>query len=220
MNLDEIDWSAVQGAYGPATSVPTLLHQLASSSPGERSEAIDELWGCLCHQGTVYQASALAVPFLFDAAKAPGLPRTERNLLLALVVHIGLGEDTTWEGYTPWAVVQDCAQAVRGLMPELVGWARDGSLEARTWTLVAAAQHPDAWASLGVDASELMADTDPAVADLVRHAVSGSIPEQSVLDDVLSDADLRDYFEEVVSGLPPHQWARRLVVELAVAERL
>lgn len=221
MGLEEIDWSTVQACYGPATSVPTWLRQLASPLQGERSEAISELWGCLCHQGTVYEASAIAVPFLFDAAKTLELPRADRDQLLALVVHIGLGEDTTWQGYTPWAVVQDCAVAVKGLLPDLAAWALQGAAEARTWTLALAAQHPDAWASLGVDATLLMPDLDPATADLARHAVSGTIPEETLIETVLaSDDDLRNYYEEVISELPQYQRARRLVLELAITERL
>jgi hypothetical protein len=218
---EDIDWSTVRACYGPATSVPALLRQLASPLPSERSEAISELWGCLCHQGTVYEASAIAVPYIFDAAKKLELPRADRDQLLALVVHIGLGEDTTWQGYTSWAVVQDCALAVKALLPDLAAWALEGAPEARTWTLALAAQHPDAWASLGVDATQLMPDVDPATAELVRHAVSGTIPEERLIYAVLaSDADLRDYYEEVISELPQHRWARRLVLELAITERL
>ncbi len=221
MGDEEIDWSSVQACYGPATSVPALLRQLASPLPGERSDAISELWASLCHQGTVYEASALAVPFLFNAAKTLELTRAERDQLLGLVVHIGLGEDTTWQGYTPWAVVQDCAVAVKALLPDMAAWAREGAPEARTWTLALAAQHPDAWVSLGVDATQLVQDVDRTTADLVRHAVSGTIPEEELIDAVLaSDGDLRDYYEEVISELPPHRRARRLVLELAVTERL
>lgn len=149
------------------------------------------------------------------------MPRTDRDQLLALVVHIGLGEDTTWRGYTPWEVVQDCAVAVRGLLPDLAAWALEGAPEARTWTLALAAQHPDAWASLGVDATQLMPDIDSATADLVRHAVSGTNPEETLINAVLStDAGLRDYYEEVIAELPPHRRARVLVLELAMSERL
>ena len=109
MSDGTIDWSAVQACYGPATPVPSLLNQLASSLPSERSEAISELWGCLCHQGTVYEASAIAVPFLYEAAKTLVLTGADRDQLLALIVHIGLGEDTDWKGYTSWDVVMDCA---------------------------------------------------------------------------------------------------------------
>jgi len=221
MSGEEIDWSTVRACYGPATSVPASLRQLASPLRGERSDAISELWGCLCHQGTVYEASAIAVPFLFDAAKSLELPRADREQLLALIVHIGLGEDTTWQGYTPVAVVQDCALAVKALLPDFTAWALEGAPEARTWTLALAAQHPDAWASLGVDQTQLIPDVDPAIADLVRHAVSGTIAEETLIDEVLaSDADLRDYYEEVISELPQHRRARLLVLELAVTERL
>jgi hypothetical protein len=221
MSDEEINWSTVHACYGPATSVPALLRQLASPLPSERSDAISELWGCLCHQGTVYEASAITVPLLFDVAKSRELPRADRDQLLALLVHIGLGEDTTWRGYTPWVVVEDCARAVRALLPDLAAWALEGDPEARRWTLALAAQHPDAWALLGVDATRLMPDVDPATADLVRHAVSGITPEETLVDAVIaSDADLRDYYEEVISELPHHQRARRLVLELAVTERL
>src|SRR4051794_19829254 len=93
MSQDSIDWSTLGACYGPATDVPGLLRQLASPLASEREDAITRLWGSLCHQGTVYEASAVAVPFLYDAAKSPQLPSADRNQLLALVVHIGLGED-------------------------------------------------------------------------------------------------------------------------------
>jgi len=221
MGVEGIDWANLQACYGPATRVPVLLRQLESPLPSERSDAISELWGCLCHQGTVYEASAIAVPFLFDAAKTFELPRTDRDQLLALVVHIGLGEDTTWQGYTPWAVVQDCAVAVRGVLPDLAAWALQGAPEAQKWTLALAAQHPDAWASLRVDPTQLMPDVDPATADLVRHAASGTIPDETLISAVLAtDADLRDYYEEVIAELPQHKRARALVLELAMSERL
>lgn len=221
MSDEAIDWSTVRACYGPATSVPSLLRQLASPLAAERSEAISELWGCLCHQGTVYEASAIAVPILFEAAKSPDMPSGERNQLLALVVHIGLGEDTTWQGYTPWTVVQDCARAVEALLPDLAAWALDGAREARSWALALAAYHPNVWSTLGVDPAQLMPGIDAATADLVRHATSGTIPDDAVFAAVLaSDDDLRDYYEEVISELSPDRQSRRLVLELAVTERL
>ena len=81
MSADGIDWSDLQACYGPATSVPALLQQLASRQADERSDAISDLWGCLCHQGTVYEASAAAVPFLF--AELPP-DRQLRRLVLEL----------------------------------------------------------------------------------------------------------------------------------------
>ncbi|WP_143447858.1 hypothetical protein [Kineosporia sp. R_H_3] len=194
MSDEDIDWSTVKACCGPATSIPSLLRDLASAQPSQRSHAISELWGCLCHQGTVYEASALAVPFLFTAAKSLELPSAERDQLLALIVHIGLGEDTTWRGYTSWEVVQACAVAVKALLPDLAAWALVGPPEARRWTLALAAQHPNDWASFGIDTNQLMPNADPATAELVRHAVAGTAPGEGVIDAVLaSNADLRDY---------------------------
>jgi hypothetical protein len=123
---------------------------------------MEGLWGNLCHQGTVYEASAVAVPFLFDAAKSPNLSPTEREQLLALVVHIGLGEDTTWQGYTTWSVVENSARAGEAVLPRLTAWALDGCPEARPWALALAAHHPNTWASLGIDAAELMPNATAA----------------------------------------------------------
>lgn len=221
MSVDAIDWSALHACYGPATSIPALLGQLASPQADKRSDAIAELWGCLCHQGTVYEASAVAVPFLFEAARSSNLTSGERTQLLALMVHIGLGEDTTWQGYTPWEIVQNCADAVEELLPDLTTWALEGGQEALTWTLALAAYHPHAWAEFGVDVDRLVSGLDAATAGLVRHAVSETLPEESLVAAVLSsDDDLRCYYDEVISELPPDRQARRLVLELAVTERL
>ena len=174
-----------------------------------------------CHQRTVYEASAIAAPLLFEAAKSPNITGAERDQLLALVVHIGLGEDTTWRGYTSWEVVEDCARAVQELLPDFVVWAAEGTPQARRWMLALAAQHPGALAALKVDPDQFMRDVDPAVADLVRHAVTDTLPDEGLIHQVVAlDSDLHDYYTEVLSELPPQQRARRIVLELAITERL
>ncbi len=65
-SLDEIDWSSFHDAYGEASDVPTLIRALAASDRETRSEAIHELYGTIWHQGTVYEATAYAVPFLIE----------------------------------------------------------------------------------------------------------------------------------------------------------
>jgi hypothetical protein len=54
-------WAALQDAYGSAEQVPILLAAAATSGT-EVGGAWDELWGRLCHQGTVYSASYAALP--------------------------------------------------------------------------------------------------------------------------------------------------------------
>lgn len=63
-----IDWSTLHDAYGPAHAIPGLLDRAI----GRDQEAIDGLWGRLCHQGTITPASIAALPQLADIAKTEG----------------------------------------------------------------------------------------------------------------------------------------------------
>lgn len=64
--LDSIDWQHLTHAYGPATDVPDLIHALASVDKQTYEQALHELYGNIWHQGTVYEATAYAVPFLVE----------------------------------------------------------------------------------------------------------------------------------------------------------
>ncbi|BCJ76807.1 hypothetical protein CS0771_63510 [Catellatospora sp. IY07-71] len=81
--LDEIDWTALEHAYGDAGDVPQLLHGVASDDPDTFAEAHFELCSSIFHQGTVYSASAPAVRFLIGLALRPG--GRDRHRLLGLV---------------------------------------------------------------------------------------------------------------------------------------
>ncbi|MFG2969638.1 hypothetical protein ACGFZS_40835 [Streptomyces sp. NPDC048288] len=65
--LDDRPWSSLSHAYGSAEDVPDLLRALAGA---DAEEALSELYGSVLHQGTVYAASAEAVPFLAGIAAA------------------------------------------------------------------------------------------------------------------------------------------------------
>src|SRR5688572_7894632 len=71
--IDSIDWASLNHAYGSAEDVPGLLRQLTSDDDEKRQEAIYELFGNIWHQGTVYPATAVAVPFLYELLNAPGI---------------------------------------------------------------------------------------------------------------------------------------------------
>ncbi len=64
--LDDIPWGQLTHAYGAADDVPSQLRKLASPDASMCEEAMYELYGNLWHQGTVYQATAHAVPFLIE----------------------------------------------------------------------------------------------------------------------------------------------------------
>ncbi|WP_416958214.1 hypothetical protein [Streptomyces sp. Agncl-13] len=71
--MTTIDWSELTHAYGSAEDVPGLFARLG----GTEDDAVwQELWGSLCHQGSVYDASWAAMPVLTDIAlgRAPGGP--------------------------------------------------------------------------------------------------------------------------------------------------
>ncbi len=62
--LNDVDWRSLQHAYGAAEDVPALLRMLLSEEEDVREDAFEQLFGNIWHQGTVYEASAFAVPFL------------------------------------------------------------------------------------------------------------------------------------------------------------
>jgi hypothetical protein len=67
-----------------------MLRELASSNRDLRQSALKELFACLVHQGTVSEASALAVPFLFELLAEPST--RERDWIAFLLASIGVGK--------------------------------------------------------------------------------------------------------------------------------
>jgi len=70
--LDRVDWSALGDAYGPATKAPALIRALGSTEPEHRNNAAAALVEHIWHQGTVYSATAAAVPILYELLEADG----------------------------------------------------------------------------------------------------------------------------------------------------
>jgi hypothetical protein len=80
------DWPELRHAYGSAEDVPGLLDQLG---PDQRTQAWDDLWSRICHQGTVYSASYAALPALTQKAREwPACDRTGPLLLAAEVAEL------------------------------------------------------------------------------------------------------------------------------------
>ena len=89
--LDEIPWNRLTHAYGPADDVPDLLRSLRTA-PAETTGQQSPLWhlcGNIWHQGSVYEATAYAVPFLIELAASPQVP--DRVGILALLAEIATG---------------------------------------------------------------------------------------------------------------------------------
>lgn len=62
--LHDIRWEEISHAYGSAKDTPWHIRSLTSFDAGVRELALDELFGTIWHQGTVYEATSYAVPFL------------------------------------------------------------------------------------------------------------------------------------------------------------
>lgn len=82
-DLNQVPWADLTHAYGGATDTPGHLLALRSDDPDERHRALDELWASICHQGSVYEASCAAVPFLIRLLRE-GPPEGRPSILYLL----------------------------------------------------------------------------------------------------------------------------------------
>ena len=87
--LDEVDWNNLEHAYGKASDVPILLKDLTSKDPETRENALWELYGNIYHQGTRYEATIYAIPFIFQIIRAPNSP--QKADLIRFTVDLALG---------------------------------------------------------------------------------------------------------------------------------
>lgn len=79
-NLDSVPWRDLTHAYGSAKDVPDYIRALTSPDEKAASEALFELNGNIWHQGSVYDASLHAVPFLIEAVRH-ARPKTQAEIL-------------------------------------------------------------------------------------------------------------------------------------------
>ncbi|MFD7676952.1 hypothetical protein [Streptomyces sp. NPDC060187] len=75
--LTRTNWATLQHAYGPATDAPEILTALLDTDQGVRTRALDNLFGILHHQGTIYEATVPTAQYV--AAILPD-PRTRLSV--------------------------------------------------------------------------------------------------------------------------------------------
>ncbi|MEZ4409629.1 MAG: hypothetical protein R3A52_24625 [Polyangiales bacterium] len=116
LSLDDPRWSALRTAYGDASTIPSLLRDLAAMPPFNdyRSEPYFSLWSALCHQYDVYTASYAAAPHVVAAMRAH--PGGFHAALLQLVACIEIARA---RGRGP-AVPTDLEAAYQSALRELV----------------------------------------------------------------------------------------------------
>ena len=87
--LARIPWGELKHASGDASDVPDLIRALAGPTKKRRDAALTKLTGNIFHQGTRYQATAYAVPFIYELLSSAQTP--DRDQLIDLVLSLALG---------------------------------------------------------------------------------------------------------------------------------
>lgn len=103
--LDDVPWSDL----GHAGDVPAALRALLSDDADVRKKALWSLNSSIVHQGTRYEVSAQAVPFLLEMVADPTTPG--RAALIELLVTLAIGND---ESYLPDGFPVDELRAAGG----------------------------------------------------------------------------------------------------------
>lgn len=91
--LDNIKWADLEHAYGSAADVPDLLRDLLSDDSSIREETLEILFSNIWHQGTVYEASAYAVPFFIELVSSDAVEM--RNVIVSLLSALANGNSYT-----------------------------------------------------------------------------------------------------------------------------
>lgn len=193
-DLELVPWQSLRHAFGDAREVPRLLRALSSSEREQRQTALKDLFACLLHQGSVYEATARAVPFLFELLADPATP--ERSWIAFLLASIGDGQgylkvhtsldERRWRqllaerGTTLEAELEREDEVVRGVrlaigrgVEQLLPFLNDSQSEIRAAIARAAGQFPARAAELlpaleAAEATETAADAKEAL----RHCLS------------------------------------------------
>lgn len=110
--LDSIHWSRYYHAYGSAVDIPALIRALTSADNEVRGRACYDLMNNLAHQGTRWEASHLAVPFLLELVKDTSTP--DRSSVMTCLFRIALGDSWLDDSTLPFPSRR--FDAVNGMM--------------------------------------------------------------------------------------------------------
>ncbi|MBX7242734.1 MAG: HEAT repeat domain-containing protein [Bacteroidia bacterium] len=99
--LYTIDWAKLKHAYGSAAGVPGDIWGLISPDAKEREQALYNLYGNIFHQGTRYEATPYAIPFLLELIESEFTEN--KHEIISLLVNLALGYEEEYlpEGINP-----------------------------------------------------------------------------------------------------------------------
>lgn len=178
--LDQVSWHVLVHAYGPADDVPDMLRRLAAGL--EAGQVLNDLWGSICHQGSVYPASVAAVPFL-AAIAASGI---QTPGVLSLLGAIAESADT--RALSKPKLARDAVAAQFDLLAPLVDHEVDGI---RSTAVVTLSHSGPAEKVAPLLARRWSAETDPEMRAGVLGALALEEPSlaMSLADSVLDEGN-------------------------------
>jgi hypothetical protein len=164
--IDAVPWQQLHAAYGEAHRIPGLLRLLGSSEPIEVEEGWEQVGEqVLWHQGTVYEGTVSAVPFLVRLAERPTTLRRPR--LISFLAQLSLAVESD---HAPGraAEVRNAVRAeVRSLTASMGKTDRGSGIAAAELSAALPFDVPDAQRTLG---ALIESETDPRVRDALTGA--------------------------------------------------
>jgi len=89
--LNDVPWAQLQDAYGSAADVPDQIRALVEEDANARNAAFESLFSNIWHQGTVYEATIHALPFLIEILRTDACPDRDSIVLLVACIIAGHG---------------------------------------------------------------------------------------------------------------------------------
>lgn len=226
-------WAQLRHAHGPASDIPRLLQAARGPAAGGRDRAWALLWDRLCHHGSVYSASAVAVPELTRLACDDTLRPADRAQAISLIAAIADG--SSYLAVHGPAVPGRFSAAEREQLSIEQGWVQDARRAAREYApqilrrldttngrellviVVLAAEvglGAAPYAEALRRARERVAPGEQrAAVDLAATLVRGELLTTEELRARVArlDHEVTDYLANVLGGLPPDTQARALI---------
>ena len=171
--IDAYNWrlDSAFGRESAASAIPPILHGLASNNAATRRDALLRALELLWHQGTIYEASGHAVPFLVRMLALPDLSGEELLEATTLLATLALSARGVREGESGCGSpgdarrIESALSAAREAAGDFIE--RGSHFESRRNILVALMQLPEAALSV----------SDPALAAVARQFAGASYDE-------------------------------------------
>ncbi|HEY6796769.1 MAG TPA: hypothetical protein VI248_19025 [Kineosporiaceae bacterium] len=225
-------WGQLRHAHGAASDIPALLHAASGPASG-RDRAWAQLWDRLCHHGSVYSASAAAVPELTRLACDDSLRPADRAQATSLIAAIADG--SSYLAVHGPVVPGRFSAAEREQLSIEQGWVQDARRAAREYAprilqrldstngrellvIVVLAAEVGLGAAPFADALKRARDRvapgeQRAAVDLAVTLVRGELLTTEELQARVArlDHEVSSYLQQALTGLPPDTQARALV---------